>query len=178
MRITPTDVRQQEFRRQMFRGYDTQEVVNFLEDVADDYEQLVRENAVLKEQVAALSERVREVEDLKVALQETLITTRQLTEEMKDSARREAEEAKASARQDVEEMKDSARREAHLLIRDAELQGEKLLEAARAEEARIQNEVLSLKRIRQQLAQGLRSTIEMHQRLIAQVLPDEGPGPS
>ncbi len=154
MRITPVDIRQQQFTTRMFRGYDVQEVDAFLEDVAEDYEQLLKESALLKEQLAALEERMRGIEELERTLQETLITTQRLTEEMKEAARREAQ----------------------LLVREAELQGEKLMEAAREEEAKIKSEVLALQRTRRQLFEGLRATLEMYQRLIAQELSDEGPG--
>ena len=156
MRITPVDIRQQQFSTRMFRGYDVQEVDAFLEDVAEDYEQLVKENALLKEQLAALEERMRGIEERERTLQETLITTQRVTEEMKESAKREAQ----------------------LLVREAELQSEKLMEAARAEEAKIKSEILALQRTRRQLFEGLRATIEMYQRMVAEELTDEGDGPA
>jgi len=156
MRITPVDIRQQQFSTRLFRGYDVQEVDAFLEDVAEDYEQLVKENALLKEQLAALEERMRGIEERERTLQETLITTQRVTEEMKESAKREAQ----------------------LLVREAELQSEKLMEAARAEEAKIKSEILALQRTRRQLFEGLRATVEMYQRLIAKELADEGPAAS
>ena len=57
MRITPMDIRQQQFTVKMFRGFDTQEVDTFLEDLASDYEALLKENSILKEQLQALEER-------------------------------------------------------------------------------------------------------------------------
>lgn len=148
MRITPMDIRQQQFTVKMFRGFDVQEVDTFLEDVAEDYEALLKENALLKEQLQALEERTRGLEDRERVLQETLITTQRLTEEMKEGAKREAA----------------------LIVREAEMQGEKLLEAARAEEAVIRNEINVLKRTRRQLGERLRSTLEMYQRLVEQDL--------
>ncbi len=53
MRITPLDIYQQEFKR-VLRGIDPDEVEDFLERVADDYEQLIGENADLKERVESL----------------------------------------------------------------------------------------------------------------------------
>src|SRR5262247_1287668 len=97
------DIRQQQFTVKMFRGFDVQEVDTFLEDVAEDYEALVKENALLKEQLQALEERTRGLEEREKVLQETLITTQRLTEEMKENARREAA----------------------LIVREAEVQGEK-----------------------------------------------------
>jgi cell division initiation protein len=70
----------------------------------------------------------------------------------------------------VEEMKDNARREAQLLIKEAEMQGEKTIEAARTSEAAIQAQISQLKRTRRQLAESLRATVDMYQRLLDQDL--------
>ncbi len=148
MRITPMDIRQQQFTVRMFRGFDVQEVDTFLEDLAADYEALLKENSLLKEQLQALEERTRGLEDREKVLQETLMTTQRV----------------------VEEMKENARREASLLVREAELQSEKIVDAARASEAMIQNEIAQLKRTRRQLAEALRSTVDMYQRLLEQDL--------
>ena len=148
MRISPMDIRQQQFTVRMFRGFDVQEVDTFLEDLAADYETLLKENSLLKEQLGALEERARGLEDRERVLQETLVTTQRM----------------------VEEMKESARREASLLVREAELQSEKIVEAARASEVTIQNEIVQLKRTRRQLAEALRSTVDMYQRLLDQDL--------
>ncbi|MEK7770547.1 MAG: DivIVA domain-containing protein [candidate division NC10 bacterium] len=153
MRITPMDIRQQQFTVKMFRGFDVQEVDTFLEDLAQDYEALVRENTLLKEQLQVLEDRTRGLEERERVLQQTLVTTQRLTEEMKESARREAA----------------------LAVREAEVAGEKLLEAARTEEAVIQSEIMLLKRNRRQLAEGLRSTIEMYQRMVEQDLRSSPP---
>ena len=59
MRITPHDIRQQQFTVRMFRGFDPQEVDAFLEDVADDYESLLKENQLLKEQIRSIDLPVR-----------------------------------------------------------------------------------------------------------------------
>jgi len=156
MRITPHDIRQQQFTVRMFRGFDPQEVDAFLEDVADDYEALLKETQLLKEQLAAQEERQRGVIERERTLQDTLVTTQRLAEEMKAAAKREAE----------------------LIVREAELRGEKAVEAARGEEAKIRVEIQALKRTRRQLAEGLRSTVEMYQRLLDQDLrADAEPAP-
>jgi cell division initiation protein len=148
VRITPMDIREQQFTVKMFRGFDVQEVDTFLEDLAEDYETLLKENQLLKEQLQAMEERARGVEERERVLQETLVTTQRVTEEMKESARREAA----------------------LLVREAELRGEKTVQAARTSEVAIQAQVTALKRMRRQLAEGLRTTIEMYQRLLDQEL--------
>ena len=148
MRITPMDIRQQQFTVKMFRGFDTQEVDTFLEDLAADYEALLKENSLLKEQLQALEERTRGLEEREKVLQETLVTTQRL----------------------VEEMKDQARREAAVIIREGEVQAERIIEASRTAEGNLQSEIIALKRTRRQLAEGLRSTVEMYQRLLEQDL--------
>ena len=146
MRITPMDIRQQQFTVRMFRGLDAQEVETFLQDLSRDYETLLKENALLKEQLQVLEDRTRGLEDRERVLQETLVTTHKV----------------------VEEMKEGARKEAGLIVREAELQGEKTLEVARTQAATVQAEVSALKRTRHQMTESLRSTVEMYQRILSQ----------
>lgn len=153
MRISPHDIRQQQFTVKMFRGYDPQEVDAFLEDAAEDYESALKEIALLKEQLATQEERARGVVERERGLQETLVTTQRLTEEMKAAAKREAE----------------------LVVREAELRGEKVLEETRAEEARIRSDVQALKRLRRQLVEDLTSTLQRYHRLMTAEL-ESGPG--
>ena len=145
MRITPHDIRQQQFTVRMFRGFDPSEVDAFLEDVADDYEALLKEAQLLKEQIAAQEERQRGVIERERSLQNTLVTTQRLAEEMKAAAKRESE----------------------LIVREAELRGEKAVEAARGEEAKIRVEIQALKRTRRQLTEDLLATVERYQRALA-----------
>jgi cell division initiation protein len=157
VRITPMDIRQQQFTVKMFRGFDTQEVDTFLEDLAADYEALLKENSLLKEQLQALEERTRGLEEREKVLQETLVTTQRL----------------------VEEMKDQARREASVIIREAEVQADRIINASRSAEGSLQSEIIALKRTRRQLAEGLRSTVEMYQRLVDQdIKADAGDEPA
>jgi cell division initiation protein len=132
----------------MFKGYDPQEVDAFLDDVAEDYEALLKEAALLKEQIGAQEERARGVTERERLLQETLVTTQRL----------------------VEEMQANAKREADLIVRDAELTGEKAVEAARGEEAKIRADILALKRMRRQLVEEVNSTLARYQRLLGSEL--------
>jgi len=154
MRITPHDIRQQQFSSKMFKGYDPQEVDAFLDDVAEDYEAVLKEAALLKEQITAQEERARGVTERERSLQDTLVTTQRLAEEMKSGAKREAE----------------------LIVREAELTGEKSVEAARAEEGKIRADILAIKRTRRQLVEELTSTLERYQRLLGRELEGDDAG--
>lgn len=153
MRLSPLDIRQQQFNTRMFRGLDPQEVGAFLEDVAEDYEAVLKENAVLKEQLGVHEERARRVNDVERMLTETLVTTQKLTEEMKDAARRDGQ----------------------LIVREAQLQGEKVMEASRAEESKIRSDIKGLQRTHRQLVEELKSVVERYQRLLISE-PDLHPG--
>ena len=155
MRISPNDIRQQQFTVRMFRGFDPPEVDAFLEDVADDYETLLKESQLLKEQLAGQEERQRGVLDLERTLQDTLVTTQRLSDELKAAAKRESDD-----------LRTAARHESELIVREAELRGDKAVEAARAEEARIRSDIQALKRIRRQLVGDLAGTLERYQRLL------------
>ena len=87
MRISPLDIRQQQFTVKWFRGFDIHEVDAFLDDVAEDYETVLKENAQLKEQVATFEERSRGLNEREKALQDTLVTTHRLGDEIKATAR-------------------------------------------------------------------------------------------
>jgi cell division initiation protein len=156
MRISPQDIRQQQFSVKMVRGFDPQEVDAFLEDVADDYETLLKESQLLKEQLAVYEERQRGVVDLEKALQDTLVTTQRLSDDVKAAARREAEEVRSAARN-----------EAELIVREAELRGETAIEAARGDEAKIRAEIQGLKRVRRQLVEDIAATLERYRRYLA-----------
>jgi cell division initiation protein len=156
MRISPQDIRQQQFTVKMFRGFDPQEVDAFLEDVADDYEALLKECQLLREQLAAQEERQRGVAELEKALQDTLVTSQRLADEVKAAARREAEEVRTAAKH-----------EAELIVREAELRGDKAVEAARGDEARLRAEIQALRRMRRQCVEDLAATLERYRRFLA-----------
>jgi cell division initiation protein len=152
MRISALDIRQQQFTVRL-RGFDRQEVEAFLEDVAEDYESVVKENTLLKEQLAALEERSRNITEHERTLQDTLVTTHRLTEEMKQAAKREAD----------------------MIVRDAEMRGEKVVEEMRAEEARLRQEIVTLKRLRRQYVEEARATLARYERMLAGE-PEQGEG--
>jgi cell division initiation protein len=145
MRISPLDIRQQQFTVKWLRGFDIHEVDAFLDDIAEDYEAVLKENAQLKEQVGTFEERSRGLAERERALQDTLVTTHRLGDEMKATARREAD----------------------ILMREAELRSEKIIEEGRAEEARIRSEIQTLRRLRRQLIEDFRATLESYYRMMS-----------
>jgi cell division initiation protein len=156
MRLTPIDIRQQQFTVKTFRGFDPREVDAFLDDVAEDYEGLLRDNVALREQLSGHEERARGMTEAEKALKDTLVTTQRLADEMKESAKRDAQ----------------------LVSREAALNAETLMEEARAEEAKLRVEIQGLKRLRRQLVEELRATVERYDRTLTADLGGDAERPS
>ncbi len=90
MRITPLDVRKQEFRKGM-RGLDPEEVYAFLATVADEYETVLTDNRQLRDRVLELDEKVSEYRNMEKTLRDTLLTAERVMGEARENARKEAE---------------------------------------------------------------------------------------
>ena len=97
MPITPLEIRKQEFKKKV-RGYDPHEVRDFLEMLAMEIEELLRENASLNERVKDMDSKIEDYRRMEKILQDTLTTTQQAADELKSGAKKEAETVIANAR--------------------------------------------------------------------------------
>lgn len=88
--LTPLDIHNQEFKRSL-RGYDVDEVDEFLDEIIRDFEYLYKENLELKETIQKRDEEVNRYQELEQTLQETLVLAQQTGEEIKQNAKKEAE---------------------------------------------------------------------------------------
>lgn len=104
--LTPLDIHNQEFKRS-FRGYNEDEIDEFLDRVVKDYEQLYRENVELKETVDRLKTKVEHFQHIENTLHNTLVVAQETAEEVKLNAKKEAElvlkEAKVNGQRMVDE---------------------------------------------------------------------------
>lgn len=112
MTLTPLDIHNKEFRK-VFRGYDEEEVDGFLDLVVKEYEKIFKENADLKEALAARESNIGQYKDLEETLKKTLILAQQTADDVKQAANRDAE----------------------VIIREAQLKAEQIIAAA-AEKAK------------------------------------------
>ncbi|MGI6587569.1 MAG: DivIVA domain-containing protein [Peptococcia bacterium] len=88
--LTPLDIHNREFRRSL-RGYDIDEVDEFLDEVIRDFESLYKENLDLKETIQQKEENINRYKELEQTLQNTLVLAQQTGEEAKQNAKKEAE---------------------------------------------------------------------------------------
>lgn len=143
MRITPLDIQQRQFPIK-FRGFDVEEVYAFLEIVREEMEDLLRENASLKEQVHRIENQIKEYRDMETTLRETLITAQQMVEDYKTNSRKQAE----------------------LLIKEAELRAEQILYGAQEKVVKIHEDIVDLKGIRRHFKEEVKRLIESHMRML------------
>lgn len=97
MRITPIDIQEQKFKI-TFRGYDKAEVDSFLDAVATEMEDLLRENGFIKEEIDRLNKEVERLKGMEDTLKDTIISAQKMAEDFKEAARKEAENIVAEAR--------------------------------------------------------------------------------
>ncbi len=153
MKFTPLDIQQQQFRVR-FRGFDMVEVDNFLDLLANEFEELLKEINQLHEEDRRKSARIKDLEASEKEVRNTLVSMQKITEEMKNNARKEGE----------------------LIIEEAKMSGRKIVESAQAQALQVEAGIYQLKRQRAQFEASLRATIEMHRKLME--APLEAPGPS
>lgn len=143
MRITPLDIQQKVFPMK-FRGFDVEEVYAFLEVVREEMEDLLRENATLKEQAHRAENQIKGYRDMETTLRETLMTAQQMVEDYKTNARKEAE----------------------LLIKEADLRADAILKEAQEKMIKIHEDIVDLKGIRRHFKEELKRLIESHMRML------------
>jgi len=89
MKVTPLDLRQQKLRIVM-RGYDRNEVDALLNEVADDYEQALREQDRLHQELLRMEAVLAEHREHERNLRNTLLTAQRLADEIREHAEQEA----------------------------------------------------------------------------------------
>lgn len=90
MPLTPLDIHNKEFTRS-FRGYDEDQVNEFLDQVIKDYEALIRENKDYQNQTIALQERLDHFMNIEDSLSKTIIVAQEAADEVRNNAKKEAQ---------------------------------------------------------------------------------------
>ena len=106
--ITPLDIENKKFSKQMMNGYSVEEVDEFLDSITTDYEKAYRESTEMKSRVDELERQLLHYKTIEDTLQNTLVMAQSTAEEVKDVARQQAEqiikEAEGTARKSVDDL--------------------------------------------------------------------------
>jgi len=143
MKISPIEIRQQEFTKKM-RGYDPDEVQNFLESLAEELDKLNIENESLKSEVESLTEQISEYKKIEKNLQDTLLS---------------AQESSAKSME-------ATKKQTSLMIREAELKASQIIEKARESTNDIRNAVVNLREEKDLILAKLKAIVSSQANLL------------
>jgi cell division initiation protein len=143
MRITPMDIEQQEFSRS-FRGYNEEEVDDFLDKIVKDYEELINENVRLNEEIERMQEKLKEFGEIEETLRNALLNTQKSTEEMKGRVEKEAK----------------------IIIEKAEMEAKALKQQVFQKEDLVKNEIDNLRRYKFTFKEKFKSMLNLYLKMI------------
>ncbi|NTR53768.1 DivIVA domain-containing protein [Enterococcus faecium] len=126
MALTPLDIQNKTFPTKM-RGYNQDEVDDFLDLVVRDYEELTQRNRELEKAVKHSEEKLEYFNELKDALNQSIIVAQDTADKVKTSASKESEVIVTSAQNKADELVANAEKRAHQLTTDAEEKARKIL---------------------------------------------------
>ena len=137
MPLTPLDIHNKEFTRS-FRGYDEDEVNDFLDKVIKDYELVIRDKKNLEEKVDELNERLGHFTNIEETLNKSILV----------------------AQETAEEVTGNATKESKLIIKEAEKNADRIINEALSKSRRISMEVEELKKQAKVFRTRLRMLVE------------------
>lgn len=143
-KLTPIDVPHKEFQKS-FRGYAPRDVLLFLQEIANEWEEALRENKQLRDKVQDQSEHIERLMENEKGLKETLFTAQKMSEQLGAAAKKESD----------------------LVIGQAEIQAEKILQQAHERMMEVIGQINHLKKQRAEFQGALRGMIDTHLRLLA-----------
>jgi len=143
MRISSIEIQRQKFPVKL-KGYDQEEVQNFLITVAEQIEELSRQNDLYKQEIEMLRENLHEYEERDKILKNTLVTAQRTSESLTANAKKEGE----------------------LIVKEAEFKAAKLMEHAHSQVLKIQKDMLDLKLQRKALQDKIQTSIQIMQKIL------------
>ena len=150
MPIRPIDIRRKEFSNG-FRGYDANQVDDFLDTLADEFERNYNENQRMRQEVSGLRDRLQQFEDLEGSIRAALV-----------HAERAANDLRRSANQEAEDVRQGARREAELTIRDAQARSHQMLADSSSQIERVQESYGALQESKKRFANDFRHLLKAY----------------
>ncbi len=100
--ITPLDIENKKFSKQMMNGYNVEEVDEFLDEIMQDYETNYKEVASSKTKIDELNNALEHYKNIEATLQNTLVMAQSTAEEVKNVAKQQAEQIISEAQKEAE----------------------------------------------------------------------------
>jgi cell division septum initiation protein DivIVA len=155
-------VREQRFKAKL-SGFDKNEVITFLMDIAEDMEELIEENRLLKGEIENVQRKQKDLEDLLLSVkqfsEEKMKRTEIEAQHIISDAERKASEIQQSANQKLSEAENKSRE--MLTLTDQKVR--EILNDAEKAKARLEREVADLKEKRNTFLSQLQAVLQSHQ---------------
>ncbi|EOI05174.1 DivIVA domain-containing protein [Enterococcus moraviensis ATCC BAA-383] len=126
MALTPLDIQNKNFSTKM-RGYNQDDVDDFLDQVTKDYEDSLQKSRELEKSLKHAEEKLQYFNELKDALNQSIIVAQDTADKVKTSANKESEVIVTSAENTANEMISSAEKRSSNLITSAEEKAKEIL---------------------------------------------------
>lgn len=117
--LTPLDIENKKFSKQMVNGYNVDEVDEFLDLITLDYERLYKENTESRNKIEQLNDDIAHYKTIETTLQSTLLMAQSTAEEVKNVAKQQAEQIINDAQ--ITASKEVARLEQEIAMKRKEL---------------------------------------------------------
>lgn len=107
MTLTPLDIHNKEFEVRM-RGYDQDEVNEFLDQIIRDYEIVIREKKELQDDLEITNKKLLNYEEMQESLNKSIIVAQEAADRLRENTEREIEMIKREAESYANEVKKEA----------------------------------------------------------------------
>ena len=145
MALTPLDIQNKDFSTKM-RGYNQDDVDDFLDQVTRDYEDALQKNRELEKSLKHAEEKLQYFNELKDALNQSIIVAQDTADKVKSSANKESEMIITSADNQAKETLVEAERKSNAMIADAEAKSPPILAEAIERARQLAGETEDLKK--------------------------------
>lgn len=115
--LTPLDIENKKFPKSI-KGYNVDDVDDFLDEVTVEYEKLYKENAELKKQIETMQNDLKHFRSVEHTLQNTLVMAQTTADNMIKDAQKSAEEIKNIAQQQADQTLKDAQSKAKSAVED------------------------------------------------------------
>ncbi len=117
--MTAQDIKEKTFEKAVFGGYDMAGVDDFLEEVAEGYTALQKENAVLKGKMKVLVEKIEEYRSTEDAMRLALLSAQKMSVQIENDAKDKAKTLSAEIEKQSAERVANAKAEAERIVSEA-----------------------------------------------------------
>ncbi|HLR22974.1 MAG TPA: DivIVA domain-containing protein [Pseudogracilibacillus sp.] len=119
MVLSPLDIHNKEFTRGI-RGFNVDEVNEFLDQVKKDYEITIRKNKELNKNLKEMQEQMEHYADIEETLNKSIVVAQETSEELKANARKEAQLIKKEAEKNADRIVNDALSESRKIAYETE----------------------------------------------------------